>query len=156
MSSDSVASTDYDTDFVAWAEHQSALLRQLAAGEAISETLDWAHLAEEVEALGRSQVRNLTSHIQAILEPLIKLAVSPSITPYADWRSAIRRERGEIEDMLADAPSLRPRLATLIAGRLDRARLAVRSDFADRGETPRLDPASLSYTVDQVLGPWLP
>ena len=43
---------DYDTDFYAWTQTQATALR---AKE--SKTLDWDHLAEEIESLGRSDRR---------------------------------------------------------------------------------------------------
>ena len=48
----------YGEDIRLWSETQSALLRRLAAGEAITDQVDWPHIIEEVEDRGRSDVRN--------------------------------------------------------------------------------------------------
>ncbi len=146
----------YDTDILLWSERQAELLRRLAAGEHVSEPVDWANVAEEMEALRRSQSRELASRLQTVLEHLIKLEVSPALEPRAGGRGTIRRERNEIALLLEDAPSLRQQLAAAIARRMDSARRAVLDDLADRGEQAQVDPAGLSYTADQVLGSWFP
>ena len=48
----------YGEDIRLWSEMQSALLRRLAAGEAITDQVDWPHIIEEVEDRGRSGVRH--------------------------------------------------------------------------------------------------
>jgi Domain of unknown function DUF29 len=146
----------YDTDILLWSEQQAGLLRRLAAGEHINDSADWQNIAEEIEALGKSQARELASRIATVLEHLIKLEASPAADPRAGWRSTIRRERREIERLLADAPSLRPTVSAVIERELASAREAVRDDLADRREQPRLDMATLSYTAEQALGTWLP
>ena len=48
----------YDADFYAWANEQAALLR---AGRV--QAADIAHIAEEIESMGRSEKRELTSRL---------------------------------------------------------------------------------------------
>jgi hypothetical protein len=146
----------YDSDTVAWAAQQGALLRRVAAGEPLNVAPDWSNIAEEIETLGRTQGRELASRIAVILEHLIKLQASPAMEPRAAWRATVRRERREIEGLLADAPSLRGRVAAVIAEKLVRARSDAAAALADNGEAPSCDVATLGYTEDQVLGDWLP
>jgi hypothetical protein len=48
----------YDEDILAWSERQGALLRRIAAGERVDDhDLDWDNVAEEIERVGRSQLR---------------------------------------------------------------------------------------------------
>ncbi len=50
----------YDTDLLLWSRHQAALLRRRAARDLVNEDeVDWAHIAEEIEALGKSDRREL-------------------------------------------------------------------------------------------------
>jgi len=146
----------YDFDLVQWSEHQAALLRRLAAGEHINESPDWQNIAEEIEALGKSQARELASRIATILEHLIELQTSPALDPRAGWRRTIRRERREIARLLADAPSLKQTASAVIQQEFSGARDVVIEDLTDRGETPHRDPATLTFTPEQVLGTWLP
>ena len=49
--------SEYDADIVVWSEQQAALLRRRAAGEIVNETeMDWSNIAEEIEAVGRSEL----------------------------------------------------------------------------------------------------
>jgi len=54
----------YDRDALAWAEQQATLLRRLAAGEGLNESLDWPHIIEEVQELGLSELRAVMSLLQ--------------------------------------------------------------------------------------------
>jgi hypothetical protein len=58
---------DYDTDFYGWTQAQAAALR---AQE--SKTLDWDHLAEEIESLGNEQRHAARSHLRVLLWHLLK------------------------------------------------------------------------------------
>jgi len=42
----------YGDDIRLWSERQAGLLRRLAAGEAVSEQVDWPHVVDEIEDLG--------------------------------------------------------------------------------------------------------
>ena len=73
--------SEYDTDVFLWSEHQADLLRRVAAGENINDQVDWPHIIEEVETVGRSERAALHSHIAVVLEHLIKLQASPATDP---------------------------------------------------------------------------
>ena len=49
----------YGEDIRLWSETQGALLRRLAAGEAVTDQVDWPHVIEEVEDLRRSDAEHL-------------------------------------------------------------------------------------------------
>jgi len=91
-----------------------------------------------------------------ILEHLIKLAASQASEPRAVWRATIRRERGEIETLLEDAPSLRTRVPGVIQNKIARARANAAAALADSGEVPRCDIGSINYSADELLGDWMP
>ena len=57
-----MTSPDYDTDFYAWTQAQAAAIR---AGT--WDAVDRAHLAEEVEDVGKSERRALVSHLRVLL-----------------------------------------------------------------------------------------
>lgn len=145
----------YDHDLVLWSEQQARELRA-AAGAGWNMPIDWENVAEEIESLGRSERRALASHIESVVEHLLKLQASPAPEPARGWRDTIRRARGEIEDVLADSPSLRREIPGIIAKQTPRARTLVRANFEDHSEQPRIDIDSLTYTESQVLGDWLP
>ena len=149
--------SDYDLDFYAWTQRQGGLLRRLAAGERVNDAdLDWPNIAEEIETLGRSERGAVASRIRNVIEHLMKLEASPATEPRAGWRRTIKRERIDIESLLDGNPTLKPIVSQLIALELPRARRLVLASLEEYGETPRLDPESLSYSEEQVLGDWLP
>ncbi len=147
----------YDTDIAVWSEHQAALLRRRAAGELVNESdLDWSNIAEEIESLGRSDRRELRNRVATILLHLIKLEASPATEPRASWRVTVLEQRGGLRDLLKDSPSLRREIAKVIADQITEAREIAVVSLAGHGEDSRVDSATLSFTEDQVLGPWLP
>lgn len=139
----------YDEDFLLWSKEQAEALRAAAKGGA-NLPLDWEHIAEEIEDLGKSNRRELRNRLLAILEHLLKLQYSPAVNPRAGWRATIIRERAMIEGLLDDSPSLRGELPELVAT----ARAAA-AELSRRGETPKRLPLP-DYSVEQVLGDWFP
>jgi len=144
----------YEQDFFRWSEEQARALRA-AASMQINAALDWDNLAEEIESLGRSERRELGSRIQVIVEHLMKLQASSATEPRRGWRATVLRERGLIERLFNDSPSLRGTATEMIAYAIPRARALVEEELAAHGE-PSAKLHSLDYTEDQVLGDWLP
>jgi hypothetical protein len=76
----------YDRDILIWSEHQAALLRRLAAGERVNETVDWPNLIEEVEDLGRAELHACESLLRQAMLHLLTLH-SGADAPAAHWRA---------------------------------------------------------------------
>ena len=109
--------------------------------------------------MGRSQSRELGSRIAVVIEHLIKLETSPAIEPRSGWIDTIGRERRDIEDLLNDSPSLRSRVAGMIAREMPRTIRLVARSLRNHGETnpetiARIERAS--YAEEQILGDWFP
>jgi hypothetical protein len=146
----------YDSDFVLWSERQSELLRRLAAGESVNESPDWPHIVEEIESLGKSDKREVRSRVATILLHLIKLIASPASEPRAGWEDTLFEQRGRLRAVLKDSPSLRGIVSDVIAEELPDARQRGTRSLAAHAEQPRVDVDGLTFTDDQVLGPWIP
>ena len=145
----------YDTDFVLWAESQARALRD--AGRAGTNLpIDWENVAEEIEAFGKLQVRELASRIRTILVHLMKLQTSGATEPRAGWRETIVEQRSEIERLIEDSPSLRQIVGRVIAREIGAAQRQVGAALAEHGETPRMDMERIGYSEAEVLGDWLP
>jgi len=156
--------TLYDEDTVAWSENQAAALRAAAQGGSNQE-LDWENLAEEIEDLGKSIKRGIQSHIRNIIEHLIKLTYSSATPPREGWRETITNARVEIDALLDEAPSLRPRIEEFVRGEVPRAAKLAIGSLDRRGELTPDAQAQLKrhsyldlfpYTPDQILGDWFP
>lgn len=141
----------YDQDVLLWSEHQADLLRRMGAGERVNNQVDWENVAEEIEALGKSDRRELRNRICSILAHLIKLEVSAATAPRAGWHETILEQRAEVRALLDDSPSLRPTIGQVITGELTDARALALASLAAHNEQPRVDPAGLIFTEDQVL-----
>jgi hypothetical protein len=147
----------YEHDFIAWTEQQAKALRE-AARHPSNLGLDWEHLAEEIEDLGRSYRRALASHVSTAIEHLLKLEFSPATEPRRGWRDTVRRARAEIEAWLEDEPGLRPRLPGIVEQEKPRAaRLAAQGllDFDENAEGVR-ERLHDMYSDEQILGDWFP
>lgn len=90
----------YDTDFVAWAYAQAALLRN---GD--PRGIDNLKLAEEIEGLARSERRELGRRLAALFAHLLKWKVRPDDMGNCS-RLVIQAQRDAIAEMLDDSPSL--------------------------------------------------
>jgi len=138
----------YDTDLYQWAMDQAARLRALAVPG-----LDTANLAEEIESVGRSQRRELSSRTTLLLLHLLKWQFQPEQRG-TSWISTIDEQRDQIAGILADSPSLRPGMPAMLASVYQRG--AVRAS-RETGIPTTAFPASCPWTLEQVLDEdWLP
>jgi hypothetical protein len=97
----------YERDELAWSLTQARALRERQA-----DALDWDNLAEEIEDLGKSLVRELRSRLGVLVAHVIKLHVQPERYS-TSWRGTILEQQRQIRMLLDDAPSLRSRLPDL-------------------------------------------
>jgi hypothetical protein len=94
----------YSTDFYAWAQEQSALLRAGRFNEA-----DIANIAEEIESMGRGEKRELVNRLTILLLHLLKWRFQPGFRS-ASWSSSIREQRIRLSSHMRDNPSLKVKL----------------------------------------------
>lgn len=93
--------TSYELDYAAWAFDQVALLRAGRLND-----IDIAHIAEEIEDVGKAQYHSLSSRMRVLIEHLLKWHFQPERRG-ASWRNTIFDQREEIEELLEASPSLR-------------------------------------------------
>jgi Domain of unknown function DUF29 len=139
----------YDTDFYQWTVQQASMLRNEEYAE-----LDIANLVEEIEAMGRSQKRELRTRSRVLLTHLLKLALQPTGNPVRGWRLTIREQRRELAGELADSPSLWSQfidqLPEVYAAACEDAAEAMEVDIA-------VLPVQCPWKVEQILDlNWLP
>lgn len=137
----------YERDFYDWTRRQAELLRH-AGGMRLNAVpgLDWEHIAEEIETLGKSQLRELYSRYKVLLLHLLKWRHQPPLRG-ASWRGTIRHQRDEISRLLADSPSLRSKRQP----ELRRAYVKAREDAEDETGLPlSAFPETCPFTLDQV------
>jgi hypothetical protein len=146
----------YDQDFLRWTEEQSEALRR---AKDTNLPLDWENLAEEIDSLGKSLRRELSSQIRRILRHLFELAASPAPRPRSGWQATVKAARNDVTQVLDDSPSLRREVDALIAKQLAVAAELAAADLARHGEPADAVRAKLEqggFTVDEVLDDWFP
>jgi len=150
--------TLYETDTVAWSEHQASALRAAARGGS-NQPIDWENLAEEIEDLAKSLRRRLRSQIARIIQHQVKLEYSPAIDPRNSWRRTIRLARLDIDRILEDSPSLKREIPRLIEKETAGAVQLAILDLEEHGEIDQMELPAIrnrSYTEEQILGDWFP
>jgi hypothetical protein len=96
----------YEADILEWSEHQAALLRRVAAGERLNgEDLDWSHIIEEIESVGREQLHSVESLLAQALAHMLKAEAWPLSTEVPGWQAEARRFRDDAASRFA--PSMR-------------------------------------------------
>lgn len=144
----------YEKDFYAWTQRQAAALRAEAASGS-NAPVDWENLAEEVECMGRSEKREISSRLRAILIHLMKWLYCPDLRERCenDWRTTIRTQRNDLADELEDSPSLRGYPLDIFAKIYARAR----DDAASEARVPlKTFPKEPPFTLEQALDPCFP
>lgn len=136
----------YDRDVLAWSEHQATLLRRLAAGERVNQSVDWTNVIDEVESLGRSELRSCESLLRQALVHLLKQHAWPASRSAVHWRA-------EIVGFLFDAgrafsPSMTQRIDL---GELYRRALQQARAEADESGLPGPLPDACPFTLAQLL-----
>jgi hypothetical protein len=135
----------YDEDILRWSEHQSALLRRIASGEPVNETPDWPNIIEEVESVGRSDLRAVESLLLQALVHMLKADAWPNSLAVPGWRAEMRLFRGQARR--AFSPSMRQRVD--VPGLYADALRAL-PDTID-GQTPLPVPQDCPVTLDELL-----
>jgi hypothetical protein len=140
----------YEKDFPLWAERQAALLRAKRFDE-----LDLENLIEEVEDLSRRERDTVESHVETIVEHLLKLELSSATRPRRGWLVTVDKQRAKLARRLTT--TLRNHLEAELPALYTGLRRPVARQLEKNGVSTDTLPAACPYTLDQILDPdWLP
>jgi len=136
----------YDEDFFEWTRRNAELLR---AGQVRAS--DIRHIAEEIEDLGKQDLKELHRRARSLLAHLLVGQLQPA--RHAHWRlSPVTEERIWLDGLLEQSPSLKIKLANeLPAYYAGAVRLA--KAMARTAPDHERFPAACPFTVDQILDP---
>ena len=139
--------TNYDSDFAAWAMEQSALLRAGRLDE-----LDVDHIAEEIASMGRAEKRELINRLAVLLVHRLKWQFQPGLRSNS-WRLTIAEHRRKLVRHLKDNPSLRAiQDDALVDAYGDALLIAQRETGLPEATFPQACP----WTVAQILSEAIP
>jgi hypothetical protein len=139
-----MSATLYDLDFYQWTQSQSDLLRVEEW-----EQLDWQHIAEEIESLGKKDKRQVQSRLAVLITHLLNWEYQPEKRS-PSWRKTLKEQRFRLMLILNDSPSLKVGLPEFVAVVYP---YAVENAADETGLDRRLFPVVCSYRIEQVLDP---
>ena len=135
----------YETDVLTWSIQQADLLRRAARGERVN-GLDWENLIEEIEDVGKSELRAVRSNLRQALVHLLRLAGWPANDAAGHWRSEVV---GFLAEAAADfTASMRQRFDL---GAIYEDALAQASSDRIDGRAPRSLPEACPFTLNDLL-----
>jgi hypothetical protein len=133
---------DYNKDFYAWLMKNAGLLRQHKFNE-----VDIEHVAEELESMGKSEKRELTSRLTVLLAHLLKWKFQPALRSRS-WKNTILTQRIDILELLEDSPSLKYELEERTVIAYEKAKLSAEDETGiDKNNFPETCP----FTFEELL-----
>jgi hypothetical protein len=137
----------YDQDFFEWTARNAELLRSGSVEEA-----DLENIAQEIEDLGTRYRHEVKNRLVVLVMHLLKWKLQPerryTQSGASSWLSTIQEQRGQLVDLLEEAPSLKRYAQQALSGA---HRRAVKRASAETGIPIRQFPAECPFTFDQVL-----
>jgi hypothetical protein len=138
----------YDHDYYLWFADQARLLR---AGQ--WQQIDVEHLAEELEDMGKREKRALRSRTVILLAHLLNYAYQPDHRS-PSWIGTIREQRKQLQELMLDSPSLKPRFAEDVEDSyLSATLLAAGATGLPETRFPATCPFSLEQLLDEAFWP---
>jgi len=134
-----------DADFYGWLHDQASVLRRLRPS-----ALDWRNLAEELEAMGRSEENALESYLIVLLKHLLKWRYQP-MKRTGSWEASIENSRDHIDDLLKRSPSLKSKIDQVfnVAYRHARREAGAEMDL-NKAQWEQSLPVSCEWTLETV------
>ncbi len=132
----------YEIDFYAWTQQQAELLR-----ERRFDHLDLENLVDEVESVGKSEKREIQTHIELLVAHLLKWKYQPG-SRGSSWRRTVFEQRQRIAAVVRDSPSLKSFQRKQVSDTYRAARLLAAQET---GIAFGLFPDECPFTPDEVL-----
>ena len=139
-----LSTSGYDHDYHAWLTRQADLL-----AERRFDDLDLDNLIDEIQALARSEKREIENRLGVLLVHLLKWRHQPAQRS-GGWASTIIEQRARLLKRLQESPSLRGYPAEVLDEEYAIAREKAAAETELRAAT---FPKTCPYTIDQVLDP---
>lgn len=114
----------YEKDFALWVEETVASLKARDTFH-----LDWQHLIEEREGLGKSQHKAVCSYWLRLLEHLLKRCYVNLPECYRSWEIEIRNFRRELKQELKESPRRKGFILNITDESYEDTRQAMQEDY---------------------------
>ncbi|SJM95393.1 DUF29 domain-containing protein [Crenothrix polyspora] len=139
---------DYNKDFYAWLIKSAELLRNNRFAE-----VDIEQVAEELEAISKSEKRELMSRLTVLLAHLLKWQFQSALRSRS-WKNTILTQRIDISGLLEDSPSLQYDLGDKLAVAYEKAKLSAEDETGiDKIHFPEQCPYSFAQILEKDFFP---
>lgn len=140
--------SEYDSDVLKWSEHQATLLRHIAAGERLpaNDIPDWANIIDEVESVGRSELRSVESLVTQAMMHRLKQQAWPQSVTVVHWRREARTFSRQAARRFTASMRQKLDLAGLYADAVDQL-----PDWIDDRVLPLPVPTGCPFSLDELL-----
>lgn len=118
----------YESDFLLWTQDTIAKLRAKDFDH-----VDLENLIEEIEALGKSDKKEIRSRLTTLLAHLLKRIYVDMPDCFNGWENTIIEQRTEIEYALVDSPSLKSLWNATFDIAFSKALSNVRKEYGKKG-----------------------
>ncbi len=136
-----------EVDLHRWLRSQAAALRARRA-----DLVDWEGLAEELDAMGARERRELVAHLRNLLAHLLKWKYQGQRRSEASWMRSMVLARQEVSELLEDSPNLRNLRADLVARAYRQARVLAGTEMKlNKRQWEAMFPASCPWTFDELM-----
>jgi len=137
-----VTASLYDVDFYKWSQEQAQLIRLGRFNE-----IDKENIIEEIEDMGKSQKRALSSRLEVLLMHLLKWQYQSTFRG-TSWQLTIEEQRQRIAEIIDENPSL----VHGIEETIERAyKYAKRSAMRETGVNQSLFPQHCPWVFSQFM-----
>lgn len=139
---------DYNKDFYAWLIKSAELLRNNRFAE-----VDIEQIAKELEAISKSEKRELMSRLTVLLAHLLKWQFQSAVRSRS-WKNTILTQRIDISGLLEDSPSLQYDLGDKLAVAYEKAKLSAEDETGiDKIHFPEQCPYSFAQILEKDFFP---
>lgn len=132
----------YQKDYYGWLQENARLIREKKFSE-----IDTENLIEELESMGKSEKRELSSRLTILLMHLLKWQYQ-AVRRSTSWRNTIAVQRIDVRELLEDSPSLRNEVSDRIETAYEKAKLAAE---VETGIEKQNFPAACPFSLEQIL-----
>lgn len=135
--------TPYEKDPYAWSYEQAGFLRRKEYYK-----LDFEHLIEEIECVGRSEKSALRSYIEITLMHMLKSKYQPE-KKTRSWDLSIKGSRRNANIVLEENPSLKHKLQEILK---QSYKGAIVGAALETGLDEKIFPRECPWTIEEILG----
>lgn len=132
----------YENDYFAWSLQQAKYIR-----EGKFEKLDIINLQDEIESMGKSEIRALESHLHNALMHMLKQKYQNS-RDGKSWQSSIKEAKVRVKKVLRDNPSLKYRFSEIFKDSYETAKIAA---AGETGLDENTFPENCPWNIQEIL-----